>query len=32
MLAGLGGVSSAYHLTKFLEWRNYEQVCTSHAV
>ncbi|PSC73398.1 UPF0136 domain [Micractinium conductrix] len=25
MLAALGGVSSAYHLAKFLEWRAYEQ-------
>ncbi|KAL4423055.1 hypothetical protein ABPG77_005860 [Micractinium sp. CCAP 211/92] len=25
MLAALGGVSSAYHLQKFLAWRSYEQ-------
>jgi hypothetical protein len=25
MLAALGGVSSAYHLKKMLEWRAYEQ-------
>lgn len=31
MLAALGGVSSAYHLTKMLEWRSYEQLRVEEA-